>query len=66
MKSGTRFFIVKIAEELKQHFLNLEDSVTGCCDQIGRFLEILGNKFYCKSGPNILKTIRAFEKHGLK
>ena len=32
------------------------------CDHIGRFFKVVGNKFYCKSSPNILKTDWAFCK----
>ena len=34
----------------------------GQCDQIGRFLKVLGDKFWCKSSPNIWRLSELFWK----
>ena len=35
----------------------------GQCDQIGRFLQVLGNKLYHKNSPNILMTFWAISNN---
>ena len=34
------------------------------CDQIGRFLKVLGNKVPCKSSPNTEQHFKPFVKYG--
>ena len=48
-----RFESRTVSDQLKKKFADFDSLGGRQCDQIGRFLEFLGNKIYYKSSPNV-------------
>ena len=62
MNAGSKTH-TSIGESWVIHFYYVETQIWVQCDQIGRFLEGLGDTFNYKSSPNVRKTLLGYFEH---